>query len=68
VPFVDLTALASLAETLERLEKHEVRVALCCANAEVAARLEKAGVTERLPVPTTVSLTEAIAAVGRRSV
>ena len=65
VPFVDLTALASLAETLERLEKHEVRVALCCANADVAARLERAGVTGRLPVATTVSLTEAIAAVAR---
>ena len=65
VPFVDLTALASLTETLKRLEKHEVRVALCCASADVAARLEKAGVTERLPLPTTASLTEAIAAVGR---
>ncbi len=64
VPFVDLTALACLKETLERLEKHQVRVALCCANADVASRLEKADITEGLPLPATASLADAIAAVS----
>lgn len=65
VPFIDLTALASLTETLERLGKHEVKVALCCANPDVAGRLEKAGIAEGLPVPPTAGLAEAIASVGR---
>jgi len=65
VPFVDLTALASLEETLERLGKHEVRVALCCANASVADLLERADISGALPVAPTATLAEAIAAVGR---
>ncbi len=66
VPFIDLTALASLQDTIEQLERHEVRVALCCTNTEVAGRLEKAGIAEGLPVPVTASLADAIAAVSTR--
>jgi len=60
VPFVDLTALASLQETLERLHKHGVRIALCCANSDVADRLERAGIAAQLPVPASSTLSEAI--------
>ena len=66
VPFIDLTALASLQETIEQLHKHEVTVALCCTNAEVAARLEKAGITEGLPLPATASMADALRTVGNR--
>jgi SulP family sulfate permease len=66
VPFIDLTALASLQDTIEQLERHQVQVALCCTNAEVAGRLEKAGIAEGLPVPVTASLADAIAAVSTR--
>ncbi len=63
VPFVDLTALASLQETLERLHKHGVLIALCCANADVADRLERAGISAELPLSPSVTLSEAIKAV-----
>lgn len=66
VPFIDLTALASLQETIEQLHKHEVTVALCCANAAVAVRLEKAGITEGLPLPVTASMADALRTVGNR--
>jgi SulP family sulfate permease len=64
VPFVDLTALVSLRETAERLHKHGVRVALCCASAEVGERIGRATIGSLLPVPPTASLAEAIAAVN----
>jgi SulP family sulfate permease len=63
VPFVDLTALASLEDTLARLRKHDVRVALCCANTTVAGRLERAGISSELPVHPASTLSEAIRAV-----
>lgn len=64
VPFIDLTALASLAETVERLRKHGVRVVLCCANASVAERLNRAEITHDSPLPPTATLAEAIAEVS----
>lgn len=60
VPFVDLTALASLQETVHRLDKRGVRVALCCASADVAERLTRAGIGDALPISTRASLAEAI--------
>lgn len=66
VPFIDLTALASLQETIEQLHKHEIVVALCCANTDVAARLDKAGITKGLPVAATVSMADALRTVGQR--
>ncbi|MHB1135573.1 MAG: SulP family inorganic anion transporter [Coriobacteriia bacterium] len=66
VPFIDLTALASLQETIEQLHKHEIVVALCCANADVAARLEKADLTAGLPLPATASMADALRTVGQR--
>jgi len=66
VPFIDLTALASLQATIEQLHKHEITVALCCANTEVAARLDKAGITDGLPLPATATRADAIRVVGQR--
>jgi len=67
VPFIDLTALASLQDTIEQLRKHEVTVALCCTKPKVAERIEKAGIAEGLPLPATASLEEALRAVGHRT-
>jgi SulP family sulfate permease len=64
VPFIDLTALASLVETVERLRKHDVTVVLCCASATVAERIERSGVTGSLPLAPTSTLAEALAAVA----
>lgn len=66
VPFIDLTALASLQETIEQLHKHEILVALCCANTAVASRLAKADITGGLPLPATASMADALRTVGGR--
>lgn len=66
VPFIDLTALASLQETIEQLHKHEILVALCCANTAVASRLTKAGIAEGLPLPATAPMADALRTVGGR--
>jgi SulP family sulfate permease len=65
VPFVDLSALVSLRETIERLRKHGVAVALAGARPRVADVLVRADIGPDLPVPPTASLAEAIAAVSR---
>lgn len=65
VPFIDLTALTSLEETVHRLKKRGVGVALCCAGERVAERIVRSGAGAGLPVPPTATLGEAIAAVGR---
>jgi SulP family sulfate permease len=65
VPFIDLTALTSLEETVHRLKKRGVGVALCCAGERVAERIVRSGAGAGLPVPPTSTLGEAIAAVGR---
>ena len=66
VPFVDLTGLISLKDAIETLGKRGVLVALCCANADVAERLDKAEITSSVAVPATASLSQAIAAVTLR--
>jgi SulP family sulfate permease len=65
VPFIDLTALASLQETIGQLRRHGVDVALCCARPRVAERIDKADIAEGLPVPVTTSLEETLRIVGR---
>lgn len=64
VPFIDLSALASLQDTLGQLRKHGVTVALCCTKPAVAERIAKAGVAEGLPLPATASLEEALRVIG----
>ena len=63
VPFIDLTGLVALRDAVEALEKRGVVVALCCANADVAARLERAEVAGTVPMPATATLSEALDAV-----
>jgi SulP family sulfate permease len=63
VPFIDLTGLVALKDAVEALDKRGVIVALCCANADVAARLEKARIAGTVPTPPTASLSEALEAV-----
>jgi SulP family sulfate permease len=63
VPFIDLTGLVALKDAVEALGKRGVIVALCCANADVAARLERVHVVSGVPVPPTASLSEAVQAV-----
>jgi anti-anti-sigma factor len=65
VPFIDLTALASIQETIGQLRRHGVDVALCCARPRVAERIDKADIAEGLPVPVTTSLEETLRIVGR---
>jgi SulP family sulfate permease len=63
VPFIDLTGLASLGEVVETLSKRGIRVVLCCANASVAERLARAGITASLAVPPSSGLAAAIESV-----
>lgn len=63
VPFIDLTGLGSLDEVLEQLRKRGINVALCCANAEVSSRLDRAKITATLPVSPSAELAEAIESV-----
>jgi len=63
VPFIDLTGLASLGEVVDTLGKRGINVVLCCANAAVAERLERAGITASLAVPPSAGLAAAIESV-----
>jgi SulP family sulfate permease len=63
VPFTDLTGLASLHEVVDTLRRRGIRIALCCANADVTQRLERAGVTDKLAVPPSSDLATAIESV-----
>lgn len=64
VPFIDLTALASLEDTVGRLRRRGVDVALCEANAKVAERIARSDAAKALSLPPTATLDEAVAAVG----
>jgi SulP family sulfate permease len=62
VPFTDLTGLASLDEVVTKLSRRGVAVTLCCASDDVAERLGKAALTERLLGSPTATLAEALEA------
>ncbi len=63
VPFIDLTGLVALRDAADALEKRGIVVALCCANADVALRLERAGIAGSAGNPSTATLSEALHAV-----
>ena len=48
VPFMDITGIQTLEEAVDGLQARKVRVVLCEANERVYAKLEKAGVMEKL--------------------
>ncbi|RPI16887.1 MAG: STAS domain-containing protein [Lysobacterales bacterium] len=48
VPFMDITGVQALEEAIEDLQRRGVRVMITGANPRVAAKLEKAGVVERI--------------------
>jgi len=62
VPFIDLTGLAALRDAVERLEKRGVPLALCCANAEVSGKLERAAIAGTVGTPASAGLRESIEA------
>jgi len=61
VPFIDLTGLQSLEEVVSQLGKRGILVALCCANAAVTARLERAEIAGELALSPAAPLAEAVA-------
>jgi SulP family sulfate permease len=63
VPFIDLTGLASLEEVVGQLRRRGIAVALCCANATVSERLERATIVASLVVPPSTGLAASIASV-----
>jgi len=63
VPFIDLSGLRSLVEVVEQLSKRGIIVALCCANAEVAGRLERAEISTTLPASPSAPLAYVLEAV-----
>ena len=65
VPFIDLTGLFKLIETIDQLQKRGVYVALCCASADLNDKLGRSGVIEKLESPATISVAEAVAAAHR---
>jgi SulP family sulfate permease len=60
VPFIDMTGLIALKDAIDVLKKRGVTVALCCANADVAMRLQRADVLGTTDVPATATLAEAV--------
>lgn len=63
VPFIDLTGLLALKDVIDKSRKHGVTVMLCCANETVAAKIERAGLAQDLPVAASTPLPEALAAI-----
>ena len=64
VPFIDLTGMVALRDAVDRFKRRGVIVALCCANADVAARLDKAQIAGTVATPATASLADAVDAVA----
>jgi SulP family sulfate permease len=60
-PFIDLTGLVALRESIERFEARGVGVALCGATGDIADKLYRAHVTGTNIAPPSASLPEAIA-------
>jgi SulP family sulfate permease len=66
VPFIDLTGLECLDEVVAKLHKRGIEVALCCANAAVTDRLERAEITALLPTSPATPLGDVIEALRLR--
>ena len=62
VPFVDLSALASLEETIDRLTRRGIAVAISCSSPAVASRLLSLASVRALPIGPDCTLAEALEA------
>ena len=62
-PFIDLTGIVALSDAIGALDRRGVAVMICCANAEVAEKLERAEVAGTVAARATATLSEALAAV-----
>jgi SulP family sulfate permease len=67
VPFVDLSALASLEETIDRLTRRGIDVAISCASPAVAERLLTLRSVRALPIAPCCTLAEALDAIAGAS-
>lgn len=67
VPFIDLTGLVALKDTVASLTSRGVAVALCGANRAVAERIARAGIGGTSSAPSSATLSEAIESVGPKA-
>lgn len=63
VPFIDLSALVALQDTVERLEHRGITVAFAGANPKVGERIERSNISPTVDVPLTTTLAGAVDAV-----
>jgi len=62
VPFIDLSGLVALRDAIEALQKRDVEVVLCGANANVAPRLVRAEIASLLGTPVDATLSDVLGA------
>ncbi len=67
VPFIDMTGLVAFKDAVDALEHRGVRVAMCGANPDVAARLERAGVRSTIDLGAEATLAEVVVALTERT-
>lgn len=60
VPFIDLTGIVALKDSMDSLMARGVRVAICSASPRIAERLDAAGISGSSECPVTSTLAEAI--------
>lgn len=65
VPFIDLTGIVALKDSVDSLAKRGIRVALCSASPVIAERLETAGISISSVCPVTATLAEAVVALSQ---
>lgn len=67
VPFIDLSGLVVLKDSIDALTRRGIDVMLCRANDDVARRLERAGIRGAGDLPADASLADALRTLAHRS-